>query len=305
VDDAQIRAITLLLLGLGVVALTSWFVYRRLGRVGPSSVLMPFLEHAEELRVRLLRTGIVLLLWMVLFLSVRAVPFRLGALLLAYPEPSLYDNIAAQVYRGIVAIAVPPGVQLFVSSPTEAVGAQMQIALVLALCVGLPLVLYEAWAFASPALASREQRFVRVALPAALVLFFAGAAFGFLVVVPMLFEVLYAFAAPLGATSLLSAGSLVGSVVTMCLLFGASFELPLIMGSLVRLGLASTRTYVRRWRHATIAIFVVAAFASDPTLLSQLIIGGILLALYWGGVLLSWTLEGRAPTKANIFAKTT
>lgn len=304
-DDAQIRAITLLFLGLGIIAIASWLLYRRLGRVGPSDVMMPFLEHAEELRVRLLRTGLVILLWMILFLSVRAVPFRLGPLRLAYPEPSIYDNIASQIYLAIVNIAVPPGVQIIVSTPTEAVGAQMQIALVLALCVALPFVLYEAWAFAAPALASRERRFVKLVLPAGLLLFFTGAAFGFLFVIPMIFRVLYAFAAPLGATSFLSAGALVGNVTTMCLLFGAAFELPLLMATAVRIGLTTTQAYVRKWRHATLGIFIVAAIASDPTLLSQLIIGGLLLVLFWSGVLASWLLESRAATSRGAVAKTT
>jgi sec-independent protein translocase protein TatC len=304
-QEAQIRAFALFVLSLLAIAFVLWLLYRRSPRVGPSGHMMPFLEHVEELRIRVLRGGLVVVLWCVLLLSVRAVPFRFQGIRLAYPAPSLYDNVAAQVYHGLVRLTVPVGVTLFVSSPMEAVGAQMQVALILAIVVSMPFLLYETWAFFAPGLASRERRFVRSVLPIALVLFLIGSSFGILLVVPLLFAVLYAFAAPLGATTFMSAGELVGTVLTTALLFGAAFELPLVMVGAVRLGLLTTQSYLRKWRHATVAIFIVAAFASDPTLMSQLIIGTLLLALYWGGVLASMLVEHRQARAAPHLAKTT
>lgn len=307
VDAVAARGLAQLGIALAAVAAFAWMIYRRRAHASTRSAVMPYLDHLEELRERILRSGGIVLLWMVLFLGVRSEPLRVGGLRLAYPEPSLYDNMASQVYSWLAATAVPPGVTLIVASPMEAVGAQMQVALVLSLLVSLPFLLYEAWSFLSPGLRAQEQRFVRAALPAALVLFALGGAFGFLVVVPLLLSVLYGFAGPLGATSFLNVGMLVGTIATMVLLFGAAFELPLVMVGLVRLRLLSARTYVRKWRHATIAIFVVAALASDPTLTSQLIIGSLLLALYWGGTLASLAIESardaqdarRVPSKAS------
>lgn len=301
------RGLAQLAVALTAIAVIAALLYRRHAAVGPRPETMPYLEHLEELRTRILRSGAIILLWMFLFLSVRSEPLQVGRLRLAYPEPSLYDNMAAQVYAGLAASSVPPGVQLIVASPLEAVGAQMQVALVLALLVSLPFVLYEAWAFLSPGLRAQEQQLVRRSLPLALLLFAGGAAFGLRVVAPLLLSVLYGFAGPLGATSFLNVGMLVGTLATMALLFGVAFELPLVMVGLVRLGLFTTRSYVRKWRHATIAIFVVAALASDPTLTSQLIIGCLLLGLYWSGVLGAFIVESallaqkarRAPSKAT------
>jgi len=286
--EAELRGILLLLLSLATLGLVAWILYTRLGPIGPSHVMMPFLEHLEELRVRALRTGVVVALCTMLFLIVRFEPLVVGTLTVAYPVPSVYNNAAAQVYLWIARTTVPPDVELIVSSATEAVGAQMEIALLLGLTVSLPFLLYEAWAFLAPGLASRERRFLQRGLPVGLLLFLAGAAFGFFVVTPILFSVLYQFVAPLGARPLLSVGSLVSHVTTLVLIFGAFFELPLVMVALVRLGIATPESFVRKWRHATVGIFIVAAFASDPTLTSQLIIGGILLALYWGGVAASF-----------------
>ena len=285
--DAELRGIVLLLLSLGTVAVVAYLLYSRLGHVAPSHVMMPFLAHLEELRVRLLRVVVVAAVWTVLFLLVRVETTVVAGLTVAYAVPSVYDNLAAQIYAWIARTTVPPNVQLFVSTPMEAVGAQMEIALLLGLMLSLPFLLFEIWAFLAPGLASRERRFLRLSLPPAFLLFLAGGAFGFFAVAPLLFRVLYGFVAPLGATALLSVGSLVANVTTLVLLFGLFFELPLLMVGLVRLGLATPESYVRKWRHATVGIFIVAALASDPTLTSQLIIGTLLLGLYWGGVLAS------------------
>lgn len=298
-DASPLRGLAQLAVALFAVGLVAWLLYRRRHTVAPRNEAMPFLEHLEEFRTRILRSGAMVLLWMLLFLSMRSERLTLGAWHLAYPEPSLYDNMAAQVYNWIARTTVPPHVTLIVASPMEAVGAQMQVALVLALLVGLPFVLYEAWAFLSPGLRAQEQRLVRASLPLALALFALGGAFGFLVVAPLLLSVLYGFAAPLGATSFLNVGMLVGTVATMVLLFGAAFELPLVMVGLVRLRILTTRTYIRRWRHATMAIFVVAALASDPTVTSQLIIGCLLLVLYWSGVLGSYLVESALASRAS------
>lgn len=292
---AEWRDVGYLAVTIALVASVAWLLYVRLGPARPRLDPMPYLEHLEELRLRILRSGILVILWSGLFFSTRFNAFWIGPLPLGHPAPSLYDTAAAQTYQWVAATTVPSGVQLLVSSPLEAVGAQMEVALLLGLFVSLPLVLYEAWAFFSPGLGSREQRFLRRAAPAAFLLFLAGAAFGMFFVVPTLFAILYGFAAPLGAVTFISVGTLVGTVTTLILLFGAAFELPLAMAALVRLGFVRPHAYLHKWRHATIAIFLVAALASDPTLASQLIIGTMLFALYWAGVLLGFLSEPAQP----------
>ncbi|MBI2079049.1 MAG: twin-arginine translocase subunit TatC [Euryarchaeota archaeon] len=285
--ETELRGMLLLGLSLATVAVIAYVLYSRLGHVAPSHVMMPFLGHLEELRVRVLRVVVVAAVWTVLFLLVRVETTVVGGLTVAYAVPSVYNNVASQIYAWIARTTVPPQVELFVATPMEAVGAQMEIALLLGLLLSLPFLLFELWAFLAPGLASRERRFLRLSLPPAFVLFVVGGSFGFFVAAPLLFRVLYGFVDPLGATALLSVGSLVSNVTTLVLLFGLFFELPLFMVGLVRLGLATPESYVRKWRHATVGIFIVAALASDPTLTSQLLIGSLLLGLYWGGVLAS------------------
>jgi sec-independent protein translocase protein TatC len=278
-------SLVILLLAVGLI---TWLLYRRLGPVLPQGESVPFLEHVEELRARLIRMLLIWLMWTTVFLSFRAAPLPMGNLRLGAPVPSLFNNVAAQVYSGLARAVVPDGVQVIVASPTEAISAQLLIALSLALVVSAPLLLFEIWAFAAPALRARERVLLARTLPIAFALFGVGAAFAFWMIVPLLLAVLYGFAEPLGAIAFLSATALVGTVAITCALAGVAFELPLVMVGLVRLGLVAPSTYLRRWRHATLVIFILAALGPDPTLTSQLVLGGLLLVLYFGGVAASF-----------------
>jgi sec-independent protein translocase protein TatC len=289
--EPQLRAVALFVLTLVAVALVAFFLYRKQTRPSSAEHEMTFLEHLEELRTRILRVGLLVVLWVTVFISMRLERTMVGTVPIPTPVPSLFDTISARVFGWVVVHTVPGNVRVVTLSATEAVSAQIQVAFVLAVIVTFPFLLYETWAFFAPGLAPNERRSLRRTIPAAVLLFGLGAFFGFRFVVPLLFDVLYGFAAPLGAEAFLSAGTLVGMVTTLVLLFGFAFELPLVMAALVRLRIVEPQSYLRKWRHATVAIFVVAALASDPTLTSQLIIGTLLLVLYWGGVGLSFLIQ--------------
>jgi sec-independent protein translocase protein TatC len=289
--EMQVRALLLVALILAALALVAYLLYRKSARDNAADREMTYLEHFDELRTRVVRVVVLLLVWVTVFISFRVERVDIAGTLVPLPVPSLFDSISARVFSWVVATTVPAHVEIITLSPTEAVSAQIQIAFVLAVAVVFPFLLYEAWAFFSPGLAPREQQILRRTFLPAVLLFGVGAAFGFRLVVPVLFDVLYGFATPIQATPFMPAGTLIGSVATLVLLFGFSFELPLVMAALVRLRLLEPQSYMRKWRHATIAIFVVAAIASDPTLTSQMIIGSLLLGLYWGGVLLSFAVR--------------
>jgi sec-independent protein translocase protein TatC len=302
VQSETTLALLYLLLVLGTGGAVAAILYRRVGRPLSPDAEVSVLGHLEELRGRLLRVVLHLAAWMTMFLTLHVETTRWSGLSIPYPTFNIYDNVAAQVYRALADVVVPDGVQLLVASPTEAVAAQMQIAFVLAILVTIPFLIHELWGFLGPGLRAAEQRFMRRAFPAAILLFAVGASFGFLVIVPLLFDVLYAFAAPLGATTYLSVGSLVGTVTLLTLLFGVAFELPLAMIALVRVGLVHPDAYFRRWRAATITIFIVAALATDPTLLSQMIVGSILLGLYFGGAGASHLVHRRVQAQRTAVA---
>jgi sec-independent protein translocase protein TatC len=279
-------------LGLALVLAVSaglvLLLYARRSYLAPTRVPVSVSQHLRELGARLTRIVLLFAYWTALFTTVRFEAFRWRGLTLATPVWDIFDNTSARIYAHLAEALLPEGVQIVVTRPTEAVMAQIQISLLLAFILALPALAFEAWAFFGPGLEPRERRLLGRALPFSALLFLAGVAFSYRFITPLLLKVLYAFAGPLGALPLMSAGALVGTFVTFALVFGLAFQLPLVMALLVRFRFTTPQAYIRRWRHATIVIFVVAALVTDPTLVSQLIISGLLLVLYWGGVALSY-----------------
>jgi sec-independent protein translocase protein TatC len=260
---------------------------------------MRFTHHLRELRARILRLLALFAVWTTIFLTFRFETRQAYRLAFAVPVADVFDNAAARAYESLARALVPPGVDLIVTRPTEAVAAQLQVAFLLGFVLVLPALLFELWAFFTPALREREARALGRTLPVALVLFLSGATFAYYTIVPFMFRAFYAFADPLGARAFLSAGSLVGTVVAFALVFGLAFELPLTLVLLVRLGVVDPHAYVRHWRGVTFGIFVLAAVVTDPTLVSQLLVGAILLGLYWAGVGASFLARPAASAPAN------
>lgn len=279
------------------VAALHLVLYTKTGHLLPTRVPMRFTHHLRELRARLLRLITLFAVWATLFLTFRFEAREASGVVFAVPIADVFDNAAARAYAALAHAIVPDGVDLIVSKPTEAVAAQLQVSFLLAFVLVLPALLFELWAFFAPALREREARTLARTLPVAFVLFLAGATFAYYTIVPFMFRTFYAFADPLGARAFLSAGSLVGTVVAFALVFGLAFELPLALVLLVRLGVVAPEAYLRHWRGVTFGIFVVAAVVTDPTLVSQLIVGGVLLVLYWTGVGASF-LARPAPLEA-------
>lgn len=283
------------LLGLGLVLATACaltaILYGRGKSVLPVRTPVHFNQHLKELSQRLVRVTILFLYWSLLFVTLRFQ--RQATPLGAIPAPVLdiYDNAAARIYQQLAHLAVPPNVDVVVLHPMDAIATQLQIALLLGFTLTLPAIAYEVWAFFHPGLTHRERNAVARSLPFIIVLFVAGAVFGAGVIAPFLIETLYGFAAPLGAAPLIEAPSLVGTLVAFAFAFGLAFQTPLVLVLLVRLRVTTPRRLASAWRHVTVASLVLGAFFTDPTIISQIFVAGVLLVLYWGGVGVAWLLQ--------------
>jgi sec-independent protein translocase protein TatC len=246
---------------------------------------MGLLGHLQELAMRVRVIALVTGVLMLVLFTFELRPATLGGVVLAVPQPSLTDNIAAQTFRLLSQQFVPPGVELVVTDPISAAMVQVEVALALAVLVGSPLIAYEAGAFLVPALEPGERRLLLRAIPAVTGLFLAGAAFAYLVMVPTMMRVLYSYALGLGARSFLAVDSLVSFAVIVTLIFGLSFELPVFMVVLAKLGLVTPRTMQAKWRHVIVGIFVVSAVITpDPSVVSQVLVAVPLCVLYGIGL---------------------
>lgn len=264
----------LLLLG----ALLVWGM--RLGRKDTRDP-MSILGHAEELRRRLLVAIGFLLVGMVVSFS-----FRLELLGNGFPVliPAVQDNLAAQAFRILSDHLVPEGVTLIVTRPIDGFLAELYLSMGIGALLALPVLLWQIFAFVAPALAADEKRVLWWSLAPAVLLFLGGVAFGWVFVLPFLLETLYGYSTALGAEPLLTVSELVGFTITMLLVLGVSFQTPLVMYALARTGVSSSRTYLKYWRHAVVGIVIFAAFVTDPTIISQAMVAGPLVALYFLGI---------------------
>lgn len=198
------------------------------------------------------------------------------------------ESFAALFFDRMRADLVPDGIQLVVTSPIEAFAAQAEIALVIALIALAPVFLVRAAAFFSDALVPHERRaLVRAAVPSVLLSIF-GAVFAYLFIIPPTFSVLYGYAAPLGAETLLSVGGFVGTVLGLTAAVGAMFTTPVAMVLLTRLGVVSALFWVERWRYALLTLLIVSAIMTpDGSGLTMLIMAVPLVALYGAGCAVS------------------
>lgn len=291
-----------------LVAWTLW-LFRKVHRSADDPVKgqakMGMMGHLDELRRRTTVALVVLLLASVFFFTfgIRWVPVGMlplpaalgGALALALPlpVPSVFDNAAAQVFQWIAATMVPAGVDTIVTRPLDAAMTQIGLAIGLGVLVTFPVLFYETYAFVAPGLYPKERKVVLSAIPFVVVLFVGGALFGLMVMTPFMTKILYAYAEPLGATPFANVVDLVSFAAVFTVMFGLAFQLPAVMGLLARVGIATAAGMARYWRHAAIVIAIVSAFVTDPTLLSQIIVGTVLFLLYLSGLGLAWLMERR------------
>ena len=232
----------------------------------------PLIAHLLELRARLLRGIVGLLLVLACLL-----PFanRLYALL-AQP---LLDKL-------------PKGGQLIATQVASPFFAPMKLAFFAASMIAMPWLLYQAWAFVAPGLYRREKRLALPLLSSALLLFYAGCAFAYFLVLPMVFGFL-ARVTPDGVAMMTDISSYLDFVLVLFLAFGLAFELPVALVILALLGWV-TPAQLREGRgYAVVGIFIVAAVLTPPDVVSQLMLAIPMCLLYEAGIIAASLLAPR------------
>jgi Tat protein translocase TatC len=234
---------------------------------------MPFLDHLEELRWRLLYSLLAIVLGTVLGWVVVEKVDVIGLLM---------RPIAAHL----------PGGRLNYTSPTDPFFITLKFAFIVGLVFASPVVFYHLWAFLAPALYEREKRLVIPSLAVGLLLFLAGAAGGYLLVLPRALAVLLSFQNQ-ALQPIITADRYFGFAAQIILAFGAVTELPLVIIILTSLGLVSPAGLRRNRRYALLIAATLAAFLTPPDALSMVMMMVPLLLLYEIGIWCSWVVSRR------------
>ena len=234
---------------------------------------MPFLEHLGELRTRIIRSSIAVIVGLAIALN-------------------FTDRIMKFVRRPFDVAA--PGQKLVFLTPTEAFWVYMKVALIAGLILAMPFILYQIWAFIAPGLHSHEKRY---AVPFVLVgstFFLLGASFALFVVIPFAMRFLVSFPGQ-DLAPMISIGAYVDFVLKFTLAFGAVFELPVIITIAARLGVVTPQMLSKNRKYAILINFIIAAVLTPtPDIFNQTLMAGPLCILYELGII-SARLFGRRP----------
>ena len=181
---------------------------------------------------------------------------------------------------------LPKGGQLIATDVSAGFFVPMTFAFFVALIGVMPWLLYQLWAFVAPGLYRREKKLALPLLVSSLLLFYAGCAFAYFLVLPAVFRFL-THVTPTGVVMMTDIAAYLDFVMVVFLAFGASFELPVALVILALLGWV-TPAQLREWRgYAIVGIFVVAAVITPPDVVSQLLLAVPMMLLYEAGILAS------------------
>ena len=173
----------------------------------------------------------------------------------------------------------------------------MKASLVVGAMVASPLIFFFIWEFIAAGLHGHERKHIYVYLPISLGLFFAGAALAFFVVFDFVLDFLFWFNQQMGITPTPRISDWMSFVLLLPLGFGISFQLPLVMLFLERIGIFTVQTYIEKWRIAVLVISILSMFLTPADPGSMLLMGVPLVGLYFGGILLCRYMPGHAAAK--------
>ncbi|KPL04940.1 MAG: hypothetical protein AMJ73_03340 [candidate division Zixibacteria bacterium SM1_73] len=214
---------------------------------------MGFLEHLEELRGRIIKSLVSIILFSIVayFFSEKLIDF------VSKPIPELYFM-----------------------SPTEAFATRIKLSLIAGIIASVPVIFYHLWQFVVPGLFEREVKLVVPVVLSSTIFFLIGATFCFLLVLPLSMKILLGF----GTSKLkpmIRIGDYISFIGYLTLAFGAVFELPVISYFLGKLGIVTPQTLIKGRKYAVVGILILAAaLTPGPDVFSQLMLAGPLYFLY-------------------------
>jgi sec-independent protein translocase protein TatC len=233
---------------------------------------MSILEHLGELKRRMIRVGVVFLV------------FTIGAAV-------LYDQIFEFLSKPAEeALANAEGDIIF-TQVAEAWGAAMKVAVILGFTAAMPYFLFELTLFLRAGLSPTERRYLYFFFPFAVLSFAAGVWFGFVMLIPPAINFLLEFGSEL-ATPYPTLGSYVGLLIALSFWMGLIFELPIVMFFIAKLGVVNSSWFIKQWRWMVLFAFVLGAIVTptfDP--ITQSLVAGPVIILYITGVVMARIAE--------------
>ena len=228
----------------------------------PDAITMPLMEHLRELRTRLFRASLALLI-------ATTISFAFARFVLQFLIAPMGDTMPQAL------------------KPTESLGNYMKVALICGLTLSMPFIVYQIGRFLAPGLTKSERRWLIVLVPGATASFVAGVAFAYFIMLPSAIPFLQGFMADIVAQQW-ALGEYLSFVISLMLWIGIAFELPLFTFFLAKLGIINAEMLSRNRKYAIVLIAIAAAFITptvDPV--NMALVMGPLIILYELSIILA------------------
>ncbi|WP_104205027.1 twin-arginine translocase subunit TatC [Billgrantia saliphila] len=238
----------------------------------------PLIEHLIELRSRLLRAVVAIF---VIFLGL-------------YPFANEIYTFVAQPLMGML----PEGSQMIATEVASPFLAPFKLTLVVAVFAAIPYVLHQAWAFVAPGLYENEKALALPLLASSVGLFYAGAAFAYYIVFPLLFE-FFTQTGPEDVAVMTDINQYLNFVLKLFFAFGVAFEIPIATFLLIASGATTVESLTKKRPYIILGCFVIGMLLTPPDVISQSLLAIPMYLLYEVGILFG-RLVRRRQRKASV-----
>jgi len=243
---------------------------------------LTLIDHLLELRTRLLR-------------AVMAIGVVVIAL--APFARQLYTTLAEPLVRYL-----PEGSSMIAIDVASPFFAPFKLVLILGILIAMPAVIYQAWAFVAPGLYRHEQRLARPLLVASVLLFYAGCAFAYFVVFPVVFN-FFTSMAPEGVEVMTDISRYLDFILTLFIAFGLAFQVPVATIVLVVLGITTGETLAKARGYVIGGAFRGAMLITPPDMISQTLLAIPVLLLYELGIIMARIMVRRTDEAKSVSDK--
>ncbi len=256
----------------------------------------PFPKLLHELRGRIIRISISVILIILLCMSMSFTIINFGGYKIPILYPNSVHNISVQIITYMKDTLLPKSVTLIQVAPGQAFTAQISVAIILGIIVTMPIMLREFIAFIDPALHFHEKKIIKNIIFPSIGLFTLGCFFSYYIVIPYTIEFLYKYGESMGVNSFFDITQFISFVMHLMILFGISYQFPLVIWALTKTKIVKPRFWRNNFRYVIIILIILGAFITpDGSGITMWFVVGPMVLLYiFGMIIVEWKFDNNS-----------
>lgn len=242
----------------------------------PEPKEMPFVQHLLELRDRILKMALA-----VMIVALVAMPFA--------------NQLFVLVAKPLMQV-LPAGAQMVSNEPIGPFFTPLKLTLVLSIFLSMPFILYHFWAFVAPGLYQHERQLIYPLLISSVVLFYIGILFAYWLVLPIIFGFMVS-TTPVGVVMMTDISRYLDFVLTLFFAFGVAFQVPIITIVFVWMDIVTPESLSEKRPYIIVAAFVIGMILTPPDVISQTLLSVPIWLLFEAGLVIARLLKAKQRTR--------